>query len=235
MREDNLFAVTGAMLKKYKLPIITVFAVLFIDQCIKLYIKSNYPIGEVCRIFGDWSRITFTENPGMAFGLEFGGNYGKLALSLFRILAVFAGVFYIKKIVTEGEHKGFVICVSLILAGALGNILDSAFYGLIFGESTEYQVAQFMPAEGGYAGFLQGHVVDMFYFPIYEGNFPERFPIWGGEHFEFFNAIFNFADMAISFGVGIILVFQNTFFKVKETPEKNNPILEDNNNESTPI
>lgn len=235
MREDNLFAVTGAMLKKYKLPIITVFAVLFIDQCIKLYIKSNYPIGEVCRIFGDWSRITFTENPGMAFGLEFGGNYGKLALSLFRIIAVFAGVFYIKKIVTEGEHKGFVICVSLILAGALGNILDSAFYGLVFGESTEYHVAQFMPPEGGYAGFLQGHVVDMFYFPIYEGNFPEWFPIWGGEHFEFFNAIFNFADMAISFGVGIILVFQNTFFKVKETTEKNNPVLEDNNNESTPI
>jgi signal peptidase II len=231
LREDNLFAVTGFMLKKYKLPIITVFAVLFIDQCIKLYIKSNFPIGEVCRIFGNWSRITFTENPGMAFGLEFGGNYGKLALSLFRIMAVFAGVFYIKKIVNEGEHKGFIICVSLILAGALGNILDSAFYGLIFGESTEYQVAQFMPAEGGYAGFLQGHVVDMFYFPIYEGNFPEWLPIWGGEHFEFFNAIFNFADMAISFGVGIILVFQNVFFKAKTTPEKTNPILENNNNE----
>lgn len=235
MPEDNLFAVTSSMLKKYKLPIITVFAVLFIDQCIKLYIKSNYPIGEVCRIFGDWSRITFTENPGMAFGLEFGGNYGKLALSLFRVIAVFAGVLYIKKIVNEGEHKGFIICVSLILAGALGNILDSAFYGLIFGESTEYQVAQFMPAEGGYAGFLQGHVVDMFYFPIYEGNFPTWFPIWGGEHFEFFNAIFNIADMAISFGVGIILVFQNSFFKVKVTSEKNNAVLEENNNESTPI
>lgn len=232
MREDNLFAVTGFMLKKYKLPIITVFTVLIIDQCIKLYIKSNYPIGEVTRIFGDWSRITFTENPGMAFGLEFGGNYGKLALSLFRIMAVFAGVLYTKKIVNEGEHKGFIICVSLILAGALGNILDSAFYGLIFGESTEYQVAQFMPAEGGYAGFLQGHVVDMFYFPIYEGTFPEWLPIWGGEHFEFFNAIFNFADMAISFGVGIILVFQNAFFKAKALPEKTNPILEDSNNES---
>lgn len=221
------------MLKKYKLPIITVVTVLFIDQCIKLYIKSNYPIGEVCRIFGDWSRITFTENPGMAFGLEFGGNYGKIALSLFRIIAVFAGVFYIKKIVNEKEHKGFIICVSLILAGALGNILDSAFYGLLFGESTEYQVAQFMPAEGGYTGFLQGHVVDMFYFPMYEGNFPTWFPIWGGEHFEFFNAIFNFADMAISFGVGIILVFQNILFKPKVTTEHNKAILEEGVSEPT--
>lgn len=208
------------MLKKYRLPIITVFSVLFIDQCIKLYIKANYPIGEVHRFF-DWFRITFTENPGMAWGLEFGGDYGKLALSLFRVAAVVAGAFYIKKIVNDGEHKGFIVCVSLILAGALGNILDSAFYGLLFGESTEYSVAQFMPAEGGYTGFLQGHVVDMFYFPIYEGNFPEWFPIWGGEHFEFFNAIFNFADMAISFGVGIILVFQTYFFKPKANSQEN--------------
>jgi signal peptidase II len=221
------------MLKKYKLPIITVFIVLLIDQSIKLYIKSNYPIGEVCRIFGDWSRITFTENPGMAFGLEFGGNYGKLALSLFRIIAVFAGILYIKKIVNEREHRVFIICVSLILAGALGNILDSAFYGLIFGESSEYQVAQFMPLEGGYAGFLQGHVVDMFYFPMYEGNFPNWLPIWGGEHFEFFNAIFNFADMAISFGVGIILVFQNILFKPKAITEDSKAILHESVSEPT--
>ena len=220
------------MFKKYRLPIITVLAVLFIDQCIKLYIKSNYPIGEVCRIFGDWSRITFTENPGMAWGLEFGGDYGKLTLSLFRIIAVFAGAFYIKKIVNDREHKGFIICVSLILAGALGNILDSAFYGLLFGESTEYQVAEFMPTDGGYTGFLQGHVVDMFYFPIYEGSFPTWVPVWGGEHFEFFNAIFNFADMAISFGVGIILVFQNIFFKAKQKPEVKNQVLEENINKS---
>lgn len=220
------------MLKKYRLPIITVLAVLCIDQCIKLYIKSHYPIGEVCRIIGDWSRITFTENPGMAWGLEFGGDYGKLALSLFRIIAVFAGVFYIKKIVNDKEHTGFIICVALILAGALGNILDSAFYGLIFGESTEYQVAEFMPSGGGYTGFLQGHVVDMFYFPMYEGNFPTWMPIWGGEHFEFFNAIFNFADMAISFGVGIILVFQNTFFKAKHKPEIKDQVIDENINKS---
>jgi signal peptidase II len=211
------------MLKKYKLPIITIFTVLFIDQCIKLYIKSHFPTGEVCRIIGDWSRITFTENPGMAFGLEFGGNYGKLALSVFRIFAVIVGFMYIKKIVNEGEHKVFIVCVALILAGALGNILDSAFYGLVFSASTDYDVAQFMSQQGGYAGFLQGHVVDMFYFPMFDGQLPNWLPIWGGEHFEFFSAIFNFADMAISFGVGIILVFQKFLFKPK--PKTELPIL----------
>lgn len=202
------------MLKKYRLPILVVLAVLVIDQCIKLYIKANFPVGEVARVF-DWFRITFTENPGMAFGLEFGGNYGKLALSLFRVAAVIVGVVYLKKIVDRKEHKGFIVSVALILAGALGNILDSAFYGLVFGPSDEFQVAQFLPAQGGYAGFLQGHVVDMFYFPIYQGQFPEWLPVWGGEPFEFFSAIFNFADMSISFGVGIILVFQKIFFKPK--------------------
>ena len=228
----TFFAFIGVMLKKYKLPIITVFAVLFIDQCIKLYIKSHYRIGEGCRVAGDWFRITFTENPGMAFGLEFGGNYGKIALSLFRVLAVFAGAFYIKKIVNDKEHKGFIICVSLILAGALGNILDSAFYGLLFGPSDDYQVAQFMPAEGGYAGFLHGYVVDMFYFPIYHGTFPKWVPVWGGEPFEFFSAIFNFADMAISFGVGIILVFQKVFFNPKKEEEA---LATENNNTETPV
>ncbi len=217
------------MLKKYRIPIITVFAVLFIDQCIKVYIKANFPIGEVCRVLGDWFRITFTENPGMAFGLEFGGSYGKMALSLFRVLAVAAGVVYIKKIVNDGEHKGFIICVSLILAGALGNILDSAFYGLIFdrgsvfnpayGDWEGYQgIAEF--TSNGYTGFLQGHVVDMFYFPIFQGRFPDWVPIWGGEYFEFFSAIFNIADMAISIGVFIILLLQKQFFKPKPTQQE---------------
>lgn len=210
------------MLKTYKIPLITVFSVLLVDQCIKLYIKANYPIGEVCRVFGDWFRITFTENPGMAFGLEFGGSYGKMILSLFRVAAVIGGAFYVRKIVRDREHKGFIICVSLILAGALGNILDSAFYGLFFDRGSVLDpntgmwegyngVAQF--TTHGYTGFLQGHVVDMFYFPIYQGTFPEWLPIWGGEYFEFFSAIFNVADMAISFGVGIILVSQKRFFR----------------------
>lgn len=219
------------MLKKYKLPILVVLSVLVIDQAIKLYIKANYPVGEVVRIF-DWFRITFTENPGMAFGLEFGGNYGKLALSLFRVAAVIAGTIYIKKIVNDGEHKGFIVCVSLILAGALGNILDSAFYGLMFGPSDEFQIAQFMPEHGGYAGFLQGYVVDMFYFPIYHGVLPEWIPFWGGQPFEFFSAIFNVADMAISFGVGIILVFQKVFFNYEKVAEATD---ESTSNDQTPI
>ncbi len=205
------------MLKKYSLPFFVILLVLLVDQFVKLYIKSHYPYGEVTRVIGDWFRITFTENPGMAFGIEFGGNYGKLALSVFRIVAVFFGFYYIRKIVNEGEHKGFIVCVSLVLAGAIGNILDSAFYGILFSQSTDYDVAQFMPTEGGYAGFLHGQVVDMFYFPIYQGEFPTWFPIWGGERFEFFNAIFNVADMSISFGVGIILVFQKWLFAPKTT------------------
>jgi signal peptidase II len=200
-------------LVKYKIPLITVFTVLFIDQFIKVYIKLNYPLGEVSRVIGDWFILHFTENPGMAFGLEFGGNYGKLILSVFRILASIAGIWYVGSIVKKGEHWGFILSVSLILAGAIGNILDSAFYGLLFSESDEFNVSKFMPPEGGYAGFLHGRVVDMFYFPIYDGRFPEWLPIWGGEDFQFFRPIFNFADASISVGVGIILVFQKKFIK----------------------
>jgi signal peptidase II len=204
---------------KYKIPIITIFSVLFIDQFIKIYIKLNYPLGEVCRVFGDWFILHFTENPGMAFGLEFGGSYGKLILSVFRILASIGGIWYVTSIVKKGEHWGFILSVSLILAGAIGNILDSAFYGLLFSESDEFNISQLLPPEGGYAGFLHGRVVDMFYFPLYEGHFPDWLPIWGGEDFQFFRPIFNFADASISVGVGIILVFQKKFIK-QETPSK---------------
>jgi signal peptidase II len=199
-------------LKTYKLPLITVFSVLFVDQFIKIYIKLNYPLGEVGRA-ADWAIIHFTENPGMAFGFEFGGDYGKLILSVFRILACIGGVFYIRHIIRQKEHFGFILSVSLILAGALGNILDSVFYGVLFGESDEFNVAKFLPAEGGYAGILHGRVVDMFYFPMWEGTFPDWMPFVGGEPFQFFRPIFNLADMAISFGVGIIIVFQKRFSK----------------------
>jgi signal peptidase II len=221
------------MLKKYRIPLIAIFSVLFIDQFIKIYIKLNYPLGEVTRVAGDWFILHFTENPGMAFGLEFGGNYGKLILSSFRIIASLAGIWYIIHIVKKGEHPGFILSVSLILAGAVGNILDSAFYGLLFGESDEFNVAKFLPAEGGYAGFLHGRVVDMFYFPIWNGTFPSWLPIWGGEEFQFFRPIFNFADFSISCGVGIILVFQKKFIKDRKEPVSTaNPSPESVSNET---
>jgi signal peptidase II len=206
------------MLKKYKIPLLAIFSVLFIDQFTKIYIKLNYPMGEVARVAGDWFILHFTENPGMAFGLEFGGDYGKLILSSFRILASIAGIWYIIHIVKKGEHPGFILSVSLILAGAIGNILDSTFYGMLFSESDEFNTAKFLPAEGGYAGFLHGRVVDMFYFPIWNGTFPSWMPIWGGEEFQFFRPIFNFADFSISCGVGIILVFQKRFIKDHKEP-----------------
>ncbi len=206
------------MLKRYRIPLLTVLPVLFIDQFIKIYIKLNYPLGEVKRI-ASWFIIHYTENPGMAFGYEFGGNTGKLLLSVFRILACVGGVLYIRHIISKKEHPGFVFSISLILAGALGNILDSAFYGVLFSETDELSIAKFMPAEGGYAGVLYGRVVDMFYFPMINGHFPDWFPIWGGEEFQFFRPIFNFADASISVGVAIIILFHKRF---SQKPESEN-------------
>lgn len=205
------------MFQKIKIPLLTVLTVLFIDQFVKIYIKLNYPLGEVGRV-GNWCILHFTENPGMAFGFEFGGDYGKITLSIFRILACIGGAFYIRHIVRKKEHIGFIFSVSLILAGAIGNILDSVFYGVLFGDSDEFNVAKFMPEGGGYAHMLYGRVVDMFYFPIINGHFPSWFPFWGGEEFQFFRPIFNFADFSISLGVALIILFQKRFTK-KQNPE----------------
>lgn len=209
------------MLTRNKIPLLTVLLVLLIDQSIKLYIKLHYPLGEVGRL-ADWCVIHFTENPGMAFGFEFGGEFGKLALSLFRILACIGGIMYIRHIIKLKEHPGFIFSVSLILAGAIGNILDSAFYGLIFDRgtvlNTDFQ--EYIPYDGiasftthGYAKSMYGCVVDMFYFPIIDGRFPDWVPVWGGEDFQFFRPIFNFADASISAGVIILILFQKRFAK----------------------
>ncbi len=196
---------------------LVVTAVLLLDQSVKIWIKMSMTIGERISVFGDWFYILFTENPGMAFGMEFGGDYGKLALSLFRILAVIAIGWYLYKLSKSEATKGLVIGLALVLAGALGNIIDSAVYGILFSDSYG-QVAEFLPAAGGYATFLHGQVVDMLYFPIIVGKFPSWLPVWGGEDFIFFRPIFNIADASISVGVVFLLLFhRKELFKEDET------------------
>lgn len=197
-----------------------IFLVLLIDQIVKVWIKTNMTYGEEFGILGlNWARIHFVENPGMAFGIEFGGGYGKLALSLFRIIAVGFLIYYIRQLLRSGAPFGLLASFALILAGAFGNIIDSAFYGMIFTESTYHNLATMFPEGGGYAGFLHGKVVDMFYFPLYEGELPNWLPIWGGEHVLFFRPVFNVADSSITIGVLSILVFQRSFFNNKQEEE----------------
>jgi signal peptidase II len=162
-------------------------------------------------LLANWAIIHFTENNGMAFGMELGGMAGKIALTVFRICFVLGFAWYLKKLVQENADRFYIICLSMIIAGASGNIIDSIFYGKLFGGS-DFQVAEFLPSGGGYAPFLQGKVVDMFYFPILKGNFPEWFPIWSGEEFIFFRPVFNVADASISVGVILMLLFQKRFF-----------------------
>jgi signal peptidase II len=193
-----------------------ILVILFIDQAIKFYIKLNYFIGEEHALIGSWARLHFIENEGMAWGLKFGGGFGKILLTLFRLAAVIWGSFLIKGFIQKKYHNGFIFCAALIYAGAVGNLIDSMFYGMIFEQSVPFttQVAVFMPKTGSYAPFLYGKVVDMFYFPIIQNaHFPNWFPIWGGEEFEFFRPVFNFADAAISTGVISLFVFQRKFFK----------------------
>ena len=190
------------------------------EECRKdrILVKLTYPIGEGFKMFGqDWARIHFVENKGMAFGLEMGGAAGKYALSIFRILMVGLLGYIIKGLVQVKESKWLIVCFSLIIAGALGNIIDSMVYGLIFSASSFHgPVAQFMPEAGGYAPFLQGKVVDMFHFPMVTTTWPEWVPKWGGSSLEFFRPIFNVADAAISVGVIAILLFHRRFFTKPE-------------------
>ena len=197
------------------------FLVLLADQVLKVYIKTHYHLGQEHPVFASlpWFRIHFIENDGMAYGWKLGGEWGKIALTVFRLVAVAVGTYYLRSVMRRNPHPGFVVCASLIYAGAIGNLIDSLFYGLFFEGSDPYMqnVAKSALQEGfkgGYAGFLHGKVVDMLYFPIItDARYPDWFPFWGGESFEFFRPVFNIADAAISTGVISILVFQNRFFE----------------------
>jgi len=200
-------------MKGYTKPLIVIFLVLLADQLIKTWVKTHMYLGQEFHIIGKWCIIHFTENNGMAFGMEFGGEFGKLALSLFRIAAV-GGIGYgLHYLIKHKYHRGLILNVALIFSGALGNIIDSVFYGKIY----------------GYESWFHGRVVDMFYFPIAEGHFPGWLPIWGGEEFVFFRPVFNLADAAISVGVILILIFQKNYFKedVKDDVSINSEIVED--------
>jgi len=170
-------------------------------------------LGQEFSVFGDWFIIHFTENEGMAFGMKFGGDWGKLILSIFRIIAIIGIGWYLIRLVKQSATSGLIICLSLIFAGALGNIIDSAFYGLIFSESKFHELAVMYPTEGGYAGFLHGKVVDMLYFPLFSGTYPSWVPFLGGSNFIFFRPVFNIADSSITIGVLTLILFQKSFFK----------------------
>ena len=190
--------------------ILVALTILVVDQVVKIIVKTNMTLYEQIPILGNWGIIHFVENKGMAFGLHLPGDYGKIILSIFRLLASAAIILYIRHLIIIKAHSGLIITLSMILAGAMGNIFDSAFYGLIFTESTPFAAAKMFPEGGGYASFLHGNVVDMFYFPILKGNYPDW--LMGGKSFIFFRPVFNVADSSISIGVFIILFNQKRFF-----------------------
>lgn len=205
--------------------LIVIFAVLLVDQASKIWIKLSWTIGERIPLIPGFFELHFIENNGMAFGMALPGDWGKIALSLFRVVAIVLIALYLRRLIREGAHKGFVTCVAFIFAGAFGNIIDSAFYGVIFGKSSFVEVAQFMPESGGYTGFLRGHVVDMLHFTV---RWPSWMPFFGETRSEIFPPIFNIADAAISVGVIWILLRQRAFFP---KPKKAAPVEEANGQE----
>jgi signal peptidase II len=197
-----------------------IFLVLVADQFLKIWIKTHMTLSQEINVIGNWFILHFTENEGMAFGITFGGDTGKLILSIFRIIAVIIIAFYLYRLRKKTPHPGLVISFSLILAGALGNIIDSAFYGMIFSHSSYHSVATLFPADGGYSSFLHGKVVDMFYFPVINTVLPDWVPVRGGTQFIFFRPVFNIADASITTGVFALLIFQKKFFGKKNEPQE---------------
>lgn len=204
---------------KLRNSVLIIAIIIIADQALKIWIKTHHHFGPVTNVMGlSWFRLYFIENKGMAWGWEFGGDWGKMLLTLFRLAAVIFGTWYLGRIVKQGYSRGFIICASLIYAGALGNLIDSMFYGMIFEESSYSYVAKIFP-EHGYAGFLHGRVVDMLYFPLIRSTYPSWVPYVGGEEFEFFSPIFNIADASISIGVITLFIFQKRFFKKKDSDQ----------------
>ncbi|CCZ81815.1 lipoprotein signal peptidase [Odoribacter laneus] len=196
--------------------IIFIIALLAIDQVVKIWIKTHMMIGDEFNVFGEWFKIHFIENNGMAFGMASeSGKTGKTLLSIFRIIAVAGIGWYILKLLKEKAPTGVIFSFALIFCGAIGNIIDSMFYGLLFNDSYS-QIASFLPEGGGYAPFLHGRVVDMLYFPLYEGFLPHWIPIWGGDYIVFFRPIFNIADSYITIGVILLILFYRKFFTGKK-------------------
>jgi signal peptidase II len=191
--------------------ILLIAAILIADQILKIWVKTHMAIGDEIHLFGNRGMLHFIENNGMAFGMEMGGKPGKFILSMFRIVAIFGIGWFLNNLITKKNNLGFILAVSAIMAGAIGNIIDSAFYGLIFSESFN-QPAILFPPGGGYSSFLHGRVVDMFYFPIINSHWPSWLPIKGGETLVFFRPVFNIADSAITCGVLSILLFQKKMF-----------------------
>jgi len=192
--------------------ILIIFSILLVDQVLKIIIKTNMTLYEQIPVFGNWFFIHFVENRGMAFGMNLPGGSGKLILSLFRLVAIGAITWYLVHLIKIRAHGGLLITMSMVLAGAVGNMIDSSFYGMIFSESTTFRPAEIFPEGGGYDTFLHGNVVDMFYFPVITGVYPDWFPRVGGQSFVFFRPVFNIADASISVAVVILLFRQKRFF-----------------------
>jgi signal peptidase II len=219
-----------------KKSILIVLLILIVDQILKIIIKTSMSYGQSLPVLGNWFIIRFIENPGMAFGIDIPGKFGKIALTLFRIFAVFGIIWYLRKLLHEKAKTGLIICLSLILAGAIGNIIDSALYGFLFDKGTIYneEIGQWISYSGiasmdfsGYAGLFRGCVVDMLYFPLIDARIPEWFPFMKGEQFIFFRPIFNIADSSITIGVASILIFQKRYFKSSEEHQEDSQEVPD--------
>lgn len=208
-----------------KKSLIIVIAILLIDQIVKVWVKLNFTIGEEVDLIGDWCKLHFIENEGMAFGMSFGDVAGKYVLTFLRIIASVLIGWYLLKLIKKGGNKLAVYSFTLIFAGAVGNIIDSMFYGLLFSESTFFSVSQFLPEGGGYAPMFLGKVVDMFYFPIIDTTLPQWIPFFGGNDFRFFNAIFNISDVSITIGVVILLI---SLIFAKKEDQIDAEVVEDN-------